>query len=100
MPSPITEDKYIYITERDPFKQVSKCSFRFIKFLSNLQKGRNLVRRPWKETLLVGIGWILNSFEKLQVNFVETREGVLGDLLPVLGGEEEPGGGQQQDVWG
>ena len=79
---------------------VSKCTFQFIKLLSNLQKGRNLVRRPWKETLLVGIGWILNSFEELLVNFVETREGVLGYLLPVLGGEEEPGGGQEQDVWG
>lgn len=89
--------KVVYITE-----SLQLCFFLLIYNTSheslNLQKCCNLIGRPRKKPRLESIGWILHRLVQLDVNLVEASEGVLRDLLSVLGGEEEPGGRQEQDV--
>ena len=51
-----------------------------------------------KKARLESVGWILHCLVQLDVNLMEASKGMLGDLLSVLRGEEEPGGRQEQDV--
>ena len=59
-----------------------------------LQKCGNLLRRPRQKTHLETVSRILHRLVQLQIDLMEAREGMLGDLLPVLRGEEQPGGRQ------
>lgn len=48
-----------------------------------------------KKARLESVGWILHCLVQLDVNLMEASKGMLGDLLSVLRGEEEPGGRQE-----